>query len=157
MQLTMTGEYAIRAMIHLSSLPYGTVVHIADVSKEWDIPENFLRKITAQLVAAGLVRTVRGLRGGITLARPAEQSTLLDVIEAAEGKILLNKCLLCSSVCPRDAWCQVHQVWNEAQEALVKILSRKSLAQLAAENLDCRAALEDVTSVAPRVAESPSR
>lgn len=154
MQLTMTGEYAVRAMIHLSSLPYGTVVHIADVSKEWDIPENFLRKITAQLVSAGLVRTVRGLHGGITLSRPAEQSTLLDVIEAVEGKILLNKCLLCANVCARDKWCQVHRIWHEAQEALVQILSRKSLAQLAAENLDCRAALDDDTPAEARQKES---
>ncbi len=143
MQLTMTGEYAVRAMIHLSSLPCGTVVQISDISKQWDIPENFLRKITGRLVGAGLVTSTRGVRGGIRLARPAEMLTILDVIEAIEGKIHLNKCLICEGFCPRDEWCEVHTLWAEVQEKMKEILSRKNLAELATESLNRRAALED--------------
>lgn len=142
MQLTMTGEYAIRTMIHLSSLPFGTIAQISDIAKQWNIPDNFLRKISAQLAGAGLIVSTRGINGGIRLSRPAETLTVLDVIEAVEGKIALNKCLLCECSCSREEWCEVHELWVEAQRKLNEVLSSKSLAQLAAENLRRRAALE---------------
>jgi Rrf2 family protein len=145
MQLTMTGEYAIRTMIHLSSLPFGTIAQISDIAKQWDIPDNFLRKISAQLAGAGLIVSVRGINGGIRLSRPAETLTVLDVIEAVEGKIALNKCLLCDCFCLREEWCEVHELWTEAQRKLKEVLSSKSLAQLAAENLNRRAALQSAT------------
>jgi Rrf2 family protein len=137
MQLTMNGEYAIRAMIHLSGLPLGTVVPIGKISKQWNIPESFLRKISVQLARANLIISQRGLNGGIRLSHPAATITILDVIEAVEGTISLNKCLLCRNVCSRDEWCQVHLLWSEAQAKLKEILASKTLAQLAADNL-CR-------------------
>ena len=143
MQLTMTGEYAVRAMIHLSAQPFGTVVQISDISKQWNIPENFLRKISAQLASAKLITSHRGINGGIRLGRPAETLTILDVIEAVEGKISLNKCLMSEKTCPRDEWCQVHTLWAEAQSKLKEILTKKSLAELAAENISRRTALEE--------------
>jgi len=134
-QLTLTGEYAIRAMIHLASLPEGTIVQISQISEQWEIPDNFLRKITAQLSKAGLIFSHRGNAGGIQLARPAETLTLLDVIEAVEGKIYLNKCLIGPQFCSRTSWCAVHIVWCEAQQALKEILTRRSLAELAASTI----------------------
>lgn len=135
MQLTMTGEYAIRAMIHLSASPEGVAARIPDVSREWDIPEPFLRKICAKLSSAGLIVTQRGANGGIRLARPAAEMTVLDVVEAVEGRILLNQCLLHDGFCPRDRWCCVHSLWAEAQKKLKEVLSGKNLADLARESV----------------------
>lgn len=143
MQLTMTGEYAVRTMIHLSAQPFGTVVQIAEVSKQWNIPENFLRKISAQLASAELIVSHRGVNGGIRLGRPPESLTILDVIEAVEGKVVLNKCLMCDGSCPRDEWCQVHSLWLEAQAKMKEILTSKSLAQLVVENLNRKAEVEE--------------
>ena len=134
MRLTMTGEYAIRAMIHLAGLSPGSAVQIADISDAWEIPETFLRKIAARLGKAGLLVSQRGLGGGIQLARPAESLTLLEVIEAIEGKITLNRCLMAGEFCHRTVWCQVHLTWVEAQEAVKTTLARKSLKQLAEES-----------------------
>jgi Rrf2 family protein len=139
----MTGEYAIRAMLHLAALRFGTVAHISDISKQWEIPENFLRKISAQLSGAGLITSHRGLGGGITLSRPAEVITLLDIIEAIEGKITLNKCLACDAMCPREKWCAVHLVWGETQAKLKEVLASRNLAQLAAHNAEQQASIED--------------
>jgi Rrf2 family protein len=134
MQLTMSGEYAVRTMIHLALVPEGSVTQISDISKEWEIPEHFLRKISAQLVGAGLIASTRGLGGGVTLARPAGAITPLEVIEAIEGKIALNKCLIHQGFCSRDRWCAVHRLWAEAQHKLKEVLSSKTIAQLAAES-----------------------
>jgi Rrf2 family protein len=131
MQLTMSGEYAVRAMVHLSSLPHGTVVSVAEISRDWDVPVTFLRKIVTKLARGGMITSFRGNGGGIALTRPAEELTLLDVIEAAEGSLALNICLLSPDECHRSPWCAVHVVWCEAQKKLREVLSSRSLADLA--------------------------
>ena len=155
MQLTMTGEYAVRAMIHLAAQPFGVVVQIADVSKQWDIPENFLRKISAQLASAGLIISLRGVNGGIRLGQPGESLTVLDVIEAVDGKIFLNKCLMCDGFCPRDEWCAVHTLWGQAQDKIKEVLTSKTLSQLAAESFHTRAALATQAHAQPASQPQP--
>jgi len=132
MQLTMSGEYAVRAMVHLSSLPHGTVVSVAEISRDWDVPVTFLRKIVTKLARAGMITSFRGNGGGSALARPAHELTLLDVIEASEGTLGLNVCLMTPDACHRTPWCAVHTVWCEAQQTLRQVLSRRTLADLAA-------------------------
>jgi Rrf2 family protein len=129
----MTGEYTVRAMLHLAAQPQGMLVQIYDIAQQWDIPENFLRKIVQLLTKSNLVLSHRGVGGGIELARPAQDITLLEVIEAAEGKLALNKCLIRPGFCPRDSWCAAHLVWNEEQESMKEILRSKSIAELAAQ------------------------
>lgn len=132
MQLTMTGEYAVRAMVHLSSLPHGTVVSVAEISREWDVPVTFLRKIVTKLARAGMITSFRGNGGGISLARPSNELTLLDVIQVTEGAMALNVCLLSPDACHRTPWCAVHAIWCEAQQKLREVLTSRSLAELAA-------------------------
>jgi Rrf2 family protein len=132
MQLTNTGEYAIRAMLYVGSHPLGTVLPIAEVSKNGIIPENFLRKIVGRLAKAGILRSVRGASGGIGLARKPESLTLFDIVEAVEGKMYLNQCLMGEHVCALVGTCSVHGIWCEAQEALKKVLTAKTLADLCA-------------------------
>ncbi|MBN2012659.1 Rrf2 family transcriptional regulator [candidate division KSB1 bacterium] len=130
MQLSRAGEYAIRAMLHLAATSDEGISQIATISKTWAIPESFLRKILQSLTKAGLVASSRGMGGGLTLARPADQITLLDVIEAIEGKIFLNVCLTGPGNCESSTWCPVHCVWHEAQRSFTDILKSKSLKDL---------------------------
>jgi Rrf2 family protein len=132
MQLTMEGEYAVRAMMHLASHPKGSVARIPEISKEWDIPEKFLRKIVAKLTRGGLLLAHRGAGGGVSLARASKKITLLDVIELVEGSLALNKCLINPHFCRRTRSCSVHAVWCEAQTAMRCILGSRTLAELAA-------------------------
>jgi Rrf2 family iron-sulfur cluster assembly transcriptional regulator len=132
MQLTMTGEYAVRAMMHVASLPKNAIAQIPEISKEWDIPENFLRKIIAKLTKGGLLRSRRGVRGGVALGKAAKKITLLDVIELVEGPMALNKCLINPRFCRRTGTCSVHVVWCEAQTAMRCILNSRTLAELTA-------------------------
>ncbi len=134
MQLTLAGEYAIRAMIYLAERKEDSVVIISDVSDKNNIPEKFLRKIIPQLCSAGLLKTQRGIGGGISLGKPADQITPLHIIEAVEGEMALNKCLIDKAFCSNTRWCTVHTLWCEALIGLKEILSSKSIKQLAAEN-----------------------
>ncbi len=134
MQLTMTGEYALRAVLYICSKPIGTVFQISEISTTNDIPENFLRKIIAQLNKSGILQSQRGVGGGISLMKSAEGITPLDIIESVEGKIGLNKCLISSDFCSNEKWCSVHVLWADAQKKLKEMLAGKTMAQLAGEN-----------------------
>lgn len=134
MQLTMTGEYALRAILHICSKPKGSIFQISEISTTNEIPESFLRKIIPQLIKSGILQSQRGIGGGISLLKPADEFTPLEIIETVEGKIGLNKCLISSDFCSNEKWCSVHILWSEAQKKLKEILSGKTMAQLAEEN-----------------------
>lgn len=134
MQLTLTGEYAIRAMIYLASDKQRTIYHISEISRSNDIPEKFLRKIISQLSLSGLIQSQRGVGGGIKLGKPASSITPLDIIQAVEGNLALNKCLIDKEFCSSQRWCTVHTLWCQALISLKEILSSKSIAELADEN-----------------------
>ncbi|MBL7014145.1 MAG: Rrf2 family transcriptional regulator [Candidatus Marinimicrobia bacterium] len=134
MRISMTGEYAVRAMIHLSSISKGKVTHISDISKEQNIPETLLRKIMGQLVKIGLVRSSRGKGGGVMLAKPGDSISLLDIIQGIEGQIILNQCLVDEKYCDQTSYCAVRKVWQQAQDQMLSILNGKSICDLANES-----------------------
>ena len=86
------------------------------------IPPSFLAKIISQLSIAGLLRTSRGARGGVSLAREPKDISVLDVVEAIDGPILLNECVGTNKPCEFEGDCLVHPIWLEVQESLVKRL-----------------------------------
>jgi len=75
------------------------------------------------------------------LARPASEITMKDVIEAIEGPIHLNVCLIAEGECDRDRVCPVHSVWEDAQGKMMEVLSQKSFAILAKEEREAHSAL----------------
>ena len=77
----------------LARRPAASVVMIDEVSREEKIPKSFAAKIFQSLAKAGLVKSNRGGGGGFTLLKPAKAITVLDVIEAIEGRIAFQRCL----------------------------------------------------------------
>ncbi|MEK7803466.1 MAG: Rrf2 family transcriptional regulator [Deltaproteobacteria bacterium] len=134
LQLTRDGEYAVRAVLFLASQPLGKISLTSEISKVQDVPKSYLAKIMQHLVKVGLVNSRRGAKGGFFLARPADRITLRETIEAIEGPIYLNVCLIKKGECPRDEICPVHPVWREAQEKLFSVLESKTMAQLAKDS-----------------------
>src|SRR5512135_1460948 len=122
MQITRQADYAVRAVLHLAKMGNSERAATSTVAKEQNIPPSFLAKIISQLSIAGLLHTSRGARGGVMLARDPREISLLDVVEAIDGPILLNECVSESSDCEAKEDCAMNAVWNEAQEALVKRL-----------------------------------
>jgi Rrf2 family protein len=104
------------------------------VAKEQSIPPSFLAKIISQLSIAGLLHTSRGARGGVMLAKPAQDISLLDVVEAIDGPISLNECSSPDGNCSFGEDCQLKEVWCDAQEDLVKRLKSTNFAQFASAN-----------------------
>jgi len=133
LQLTRGAEYAIRAMTYLARFPDGHVSSLHEIGEAQDIPESFLAKILQSLVRSGLAVSQRGARGGFALARPASAITMQEVIEAVDGPITLNQCVLSPEDCRRSASCSVHRSWLRAQEQLMDVLGTVTLASLAPE------------------------
>ena len=80
-------------MLRLVQQPAGQPVMIDAVSKEEGIPKSFLAKIFQDLAKAGLLRSQRGAGGGFTLAKSPDNISVLEIIEAIDGKIALQRCL----------------------------------------------------------------
>ena len=134
-RLTNAGEYAVRFMVYLAGRDRQALVSAREIAESQNIPQRFLRSIVGQFAKQGLVSSFQGKGGGIRLADGAEEKTLLEVIEAVEGPIFLNVCMQGNEVCQFSSHCAVHLVWEEAQEALLTILGRKTIKQLAETNL----------------------
>jgi Rrf2 family protein len=123
MQITRQADYAARAVLHLARLEPNQKAATSAIAKEQNIPPSFLAKIVAQLSVAGLLHTLRGARGGVSLAKPPGEISLLEVIEAIDGPILLNECVADPSVCAFSESCPIHEVWREAQHDLAQRLN----------------------------------
>ena len=130
----MIGEYALRAMLYICSKPFGTSYQISEIAEKNDIPDNFLRKIIPLLKKATLLNSQRGNGGGITLQKKAEDITPLEIINAVEGPILLNKCLVHDKFCSRDEFCSFHTFWADVLKQLKDKLASRNLYELAIEN-----------------------
>ena len=100
------------------------------ISQEEDAPASFMSKIFQGLARAGLVRSVRGSGGGFTLAKPADRITLLEVFEAIEGKMALQRCLQSAPSCERQEGCALCSVFEQAQDQIKEVFSRTTIADL---------------------------
>lgn len=131
MQITRQADYAIRAVMYLAQLGPDEKASTSQIAKEKDIPLSFLAKIIAQLSVAGLLQTMRGARGGVTLARPAQEINLLEVVEAIDGPILINECVNDSYQCSQHG-CPMRGIWQETQADLVNRLRSSTFDQFLA-------------------------
>ncbi len=151
--LTRKADYGLRLMLEVAAQNEGSMT-VADVAERKQIPYEFLRKVAQRLASQGLLATERGFRGGVSLARPAEMITLLDIVHAFESPAL-NHCTADPSRCDRRDVCAVYPVWVEAQSEVERVLGGTSLSSLVdrQEVLDARAARRLVASETPSQGE----
>ena len=131
MQLTRAADYAVRVMVHLAGLPPETRSSRTELAAAAGCPEQFLSKVLQSLSRAGLVVSHRGNTGGFELSTARRNPSVLDVVEAIEGPVRLNLCLTSDHACERQGWCPAHDVWAEAQIAMIQVLQRASIGDLA--------------------------
>jgi Rrf2 family protein len=115
-------DYAARIVLHLAALPAGAQVTAAQIASSRLLPPAFIRRIIGKLAAAGIVRTSRGAGGGVSLARPAAEISLLDVVTAMEGGLVLNACVDSPTACPLAESCPVQKAWTRATATLAESL-----------------------------------
>ncbi len=129
MQITRQADYALRAMLYLAELDPNQRAATSQIAEDQHIPPSFLAKIISQLSIAGLIHTSRGARGGVSLARSADEISILEVVEAIDGPISLNECTESPSACQFGEDCPLRDLWCDTQAELVKRLKKTSFSQ----------------------------
>lgn len=132
MLITRATEYAIRAILYLAKQPPKEIVLKKDICKTQNITPAFLTKILQPLIKEGIVGSQRGVGGGFYLTRDPADISLLDIVQAQEGPLLLNTCLEKAGTCERDVFCPVHGAWSQIREELTGTLSNYTFAELVA-------------------------
>ena len=120
MLVTREADYAFRCVLEVARAGR---ISAAEVARREDISLTFLGKIVQSLARAGILATRRGVGGGMSLAVPPESITLLQVIEAVEGPLLVNSCLTNPPQCDRIATCAAYPFLCKAQAVLREALS----------------------------------
>lgn len=131
MKLSKKGEYALRALIDLAMHPDRGVVQAQSVALKENIPIKFLEQILSALKNAGILQSRRGVGGGYTLSRPADQITLGEIIRLIDGPLAPIGCASktapqrCS--CPDEATCGLRSVMLEVRNAVSQIVDHTTL------------------------------
>lgn len=131
MRLPTKARYGMRAMLDLA-VNYGgnEPVLMRDIASRQDLPEKYLEQVLIPLRNTGLVRSVRGARGGYMLARDPSEITLLEIVEACIGDVTMVDCTEDPGYCSRVDNCATSVVWKELTEAIRGSLESKTLADL---------------------------
>ena len=130
MVITRATEYAIRTVIFLAQQPQDEIVLKKDICRTQDVTPAFLTKILQPLIKVGIVNSQRGVGGGFLLAKDPTKITLLDILQAEEGPLRLNHCLVEEDVCLRENHCSAHEIWAEAQGKMIEVLKGYSVEEL---------------------------
>jgi Rrf2 family transcriptional regulator, nitric oxide-sensitive transcriptional repressor len=129
--VTKKGSYSIRALLQLAAnIKDKGRTHIGEIADQTHIPEPFLRKIFANMAKNGIVRSKRGLSGGVDLLHEIDDITVYDVMIAVEGELAIYKCLKHPEICSKSGNCQTQNMWKAIQDNLVDSLKKIKIKHL---------------------------
>jgi Rrf2 family protein len=132
MKISTKGRYGLRALIDLSlHEKNGLPVLLSDIAKRQGISDKYLEQIATQLHRAGIVKTVRGRKGGYLLNKAEKEIKVSDVIEVLEGPICVVDCVAEPGNCSRSALCSTRDIWTLLSHKIEEVLSSYTLADLA--------------------------
>lgn len=145
MKLSTRGRYGIHAMYDLALFADGGPQSIKAISEREGVPEAYLEQLIAVLKREKLVTSTRGAQGGYTLARPAEEITVGDVLRALEGGLNLVDCLDEEAACGKSCDCASRIVWMKLRDGLNQIVDGITLRDMV-EDYKRHCAQEDKTT-----------
>ena len=131
MRLTHLADYAVVLMTAAARQPAGARLSATELSADTGVPLPTAQKLMGVLAGSGLLSSVRGAGGGFTLARPAGEISLADIVEAVEGPIAMTVCSEGRTDCALDAHCRVKPHMGIVGNAVRGALGAVSLTELA--------------------------
>jgi len=130
MKISTRARYGTKALLELALHENGELVPLKEISRRQQIPLPYLGHIISPLVRAGIVRSTRGVGGGVSLLKPPQQVVLIEVIELFEGPIALVNCVNHPESCPRSGHCVTRSLWQDIREAISGVLESITLQDL---------------------------
>jgi len=130
MKLSTRGRYGTRALLDLALHREEEPILLKDIAQRQQISQLYLERLIAPLIAGGIIRSTRGARGGVSLAKPPEEVKLSEVIQLLEGSTAPADCVNNPKVCSRSDSCATRDVWGELKKAMDEVLQSKTLQNL---------------------------
>ena len=130
MKLSTRGRYGTRALLELALHQETGPISLKDIAQRQEIPLGYLEHLITPLIAGGIVRSTRGPRGGVSLAKPPEKIRLSEVIHLLEGSIAPVECVSNPEICSRSKSCATRDIWGELKQAMNGVLESTTLQDL---------------------------
>ena len=130
MKLSTKGRYGTRALLDLALHRAEGPVLLKDIAERQQISLWYLEHLIAPLIAAGIVRSSRGAKGGVWLAQPPEQIKLSTVIQLLEGSVAPVECVNDPAICSRSELCVTRDIWTKIKRAINEVLESTTLQDL---------------------------
>jgi len=130
MKLSTKGRYGTRALLDLALHYQEGPIPLKDIAHRQQISLPYLEHLIAPLIEGGIVRSTRGVGGGVSLAKSPDEIKLSEVIELLENSIALVKCVDNPKVCNRSEFCVTRDIWSELKAAMNGVLQSTTLQDL---------------------------
>lgn len=130
MKLNTTSQYAVQIVAYIASKSQDQKVHAKQIAQDLDIPYKYLTRITAQLVEAKIIQSIRGREGGYVLAKAPDAIYIKDILEALNESLHQHECLLGDKPCNERKKCLLHDKWATPKNEMIRMFSQTSLADV---------------------------
>lgn len=131
MKLSTRGQYGVRLLLDVVLHQGKKPVPLRDIARRQQIPLPYLKRLVTPLITGGLLRSSRGVGGGVSLAKPPASIRLREIIDLLEGPIALVECIVDPGVCDRSGFCATQDIWSAMGKAMNKVLNATTLKDLA--------------------------
>ena len=130
MGFSTRSHYGTMAMLELALRSGDGPVHLETLAEEDNIPVRYLAKIAQDLRRAGLIRSVRGARGGYLLSREPGEIQVVEIVRCLDGSVAPAECVEDPGTCGNSSLCVTRQVWMDVNNAILKVLGAVTLQDL---------------------------
>jgi Rrf2 family protein len=130
MKLSTRARYSTRALLDIALNGKGKPVLLRDIARRQEISTMYLEHLVTPLIAAGILRSTRGAKGGVWLARPPHEIKLSEIMQPLEGSLAPVQCVDDPKYCRRSASCVTREVWSEMKQAMNRVLETTTLQDL---------------------------
>ena len=133
MKLSRESRYAVIGLSVLAARPPGTVLEVSQVAEEAGLPAPFLAKIFGKLTRYGVLASHRGKTRGYSLAKPASELNIRQVLEAVDGPDLFDRCVFWTETCSDENPCPLHSSWKDIKPLIAQRMTEVTLDKVAGD------------------------
>jgi Rrf2 family cysteine metabolism transcriptional repressor len=136
MKLSTKGRYGTRALTDIALHQVEGPVPLKDIARRQQIPLPYLEHLIAPLIEGGIIRSARGVGGGVSLNKSPGEIKLSEVIGLLEGPLAPVKCVTDPAACNRANFCATRDIWLELKTAMEGVLESTTLQDLVQRQKD---------------------
>jgi len=130
MKLSTRSRYGTRALLEMALHRAEEPVFLKEIAERQQISLPYLEHLIAPLIAGGMIRSTKGPRGGVSLAKAPEEIKLSEVIQLLEGSVAPVECVNAPGICHRSEFCVTRDLWSELKNAMTGVLESTTLQDL---------------------------